>query len=41
MIKIDSDQITRLEKHYRISLINSLIGYRALNLLGTTSNDGH
>lgn len=40
MIKIDSDQIRRLEKHYRIGLINSLIGYRALNLLGTISNDG-
>ncbi|TFF35759.1 flavin reductase family protein [Mucilaginibacter psychrotolerans] len=40
MININSDQISQLEKHYRISLINSLIGYRALNLLGTISNDG-
>ena len=40
MAKINSEQIAQLEKHYRISLINSLIGYRALNLLGTTSNHG-
>lgn len=40
MVKLKSDDITKLEKHYRISLINSLIGYRALNLLGTISNDG-
>lgn len=40
MVKINSDQITQQEKQYRISLINSLIGYRALNLLGTTSDDG-
>jgi flavin reductase (DIM6/NTAB) family NADH-FMN oxidoreductase RutF len=40
MVNINSDQIAELEKHYRISLINSLIGYRALNLLGTTSTDG-
>ena len=40
MVNIKSDEIYQLEKHYRISLINSLIGYRSLNLLGTTSNDG-
>jgi flavin reductase (DIM6/NTAB) family NADH-FMN oxidoreductase RutF len=40
MPNIKSEQIGQLEKHYRISLINSLIGYRSLNLLGTTSNDG-
>lgn len=40
MLNIKSDEISQMEKHYRISLINSLIGYRALNLLGTTSNDG-
>ena len=40
MANINSEQIAQLEKHYRISLINSLIGYRALNLLGTTSNHG-
>jgi len=40
MAKMDSDEITKLEKYYRISLINSVIGYRALNLLGTTSTDG-
>jgi flavin reductase (DIM6/NTAB) family NADH-FMN oxidoreductase RutF len=40
MVKFNSDQISQMEKQYRVSLINSLIGYRALNLLGTTSNDG-
>jgi len=40
MKHIKSEQIYQLEKQYRTSLINSLIGYRALNLLGTTSNDG-
>lgn len=40
MQHIKSEQIYQLEKQYRTSLINSLIGYRALNLLGTTSNDG-
>ena len=40
MLNIKSEEIAKLEKHYRTSLINSLIGYRALNLLGTTSNDG-
>ena len=40
MVDIKSEQIYELEKNYRTSLINSLIGYRALNLLGTASNDG-
>jgi flavin reductase (DIM6/NTAB) family NADH-FMN oxidoreductase RutF len=40
MINITSSTINQLEKQYRISLINSLIGYRSLNLLGTASNDG-
>jgi flavin reductase (DIM6/NTAB) family NADH-FMN oxidoreductase RutF len=40
MLNIKSEQIHELEKNYRISLINSLIGFRSLNLLGTTSNDG-
>lgn len=40
MVSIKNDQICQLEKHYRIRLINSLIGYRSLNLLGTTSSDG-
>jgi flavin reductase (DIM6/NTAB) family NADH-FMN oxidoreductase RutF len=39
-MNITSDQIYQLEKQYRISLINSLIGYRSLNLLGTSSADG-
>jgi flavin reductase (DIM6/NTAB) family NADH-FMN oxidoreductase RutF len=40
MQNIKSEQIYQMEKQYRTSLINSLIGYRALNLLGTTGNDG-
>src|SRR5476649_2039571 len=40
MVSINNDQIYQLEKQYRIGLINSLIGYRSLNLLGTASNDG-
>jgi flavin reductase (DIM6/NTAB) family NADH-FMN oxidoreductase RutF len=40
MKSIKSEEIAQLEKQYRISLINSLIGFRSLNLLGTTSNDG-
>ncbi|MEJ7558840.1 MAG: flavin reductase [Pedobacter sp.] len=40
MDNINSEQISQLEKGYRISLINSLIGYRSLNLLGTTSTKG-
>jgi len=40
MINLKSDQIYQLEKQYRVSLINSLIGYRSLNLLGTISTDG-
>jgi len=40
MITIKSSQISEMEKHYRISLINSLVGYKSLNLLGTISHDG-
>lgn len=40
MVNITSSQIADMEKHYRISLINSLVGFRSLNLLGTISNDG-
>jgi flavin reductase (DIM6/NTAB) family NADH-FMN oxidoreductase RutF len=40
MAYMKSDGILQLEKQYRISLINSLIGYRSLNLLGTASSDG-
>ena len=40
MLNIQSEQIAQLEKPYRISLINSLIGYRSLNLLGTASGSG-
>jgi flavin reductase (DIM6/NTAB) family NADH-FMN oxidoreductase RutF len=40
MIDFKASHIAEMEKQYRISLINSLVGYRSLNLLGTTSNDG-
>lgn len=40
MSSIKSGQIAEMEKHYRISLINSLVGYRSLNLLGTISETG-
>lgn len=40
MVKMNSYQITQLEKHYRTNLINSLTGFKALNLLGTSSKDG-
>jgi len=40
MLTIDSEQIRQLEKEYRRTLINSVVGYRSLNLLGTVSNEG-
>jgi len=40
MLNIKSDQIAVMEKHFRISLINSLVGYKPLNLLGTVNNAG-
>ncbi|WP_159466757.1 flavin reductase family protein [Dyadobacter sp. 3J3] len=40
MTSISRDQITAMEKHYRISLINSVVGYKSLNLLGTANKDG-
>lgn len=40
MTNITSDDIAKMEKHYRVSLINSLVGFRSLNLLGTASTDG-
>ena len=39
-INIKSGQIAELEKQYRICLINSLLGYKSLNLLGTISKTG-
>lgn len=41
MINIKSKQINELEKQYRIRLINSLVGYKALNLLGTVGIEGN
>jgi flavin reductase (DIM6/NTAB) family NADH-FMN oxidoreductase RutF len=40
MTNITSEDIAKMEKHYRVSLINSLVGFRSLNLLGTASTDG-
>lgn len=37
---MNSNQISELEKHYRINLINSLNGYKSLHLLGTINEDG-
>lgn len=40
MIIIKGDEISSMEKYYRINLINSLVGYKSANLLGTAGNDG-
>jgi len=40
MININSNQISELEKNYRINLINSLAGYKSVNLLGTINTFG-
>lgn len=40
MINITGEDIAKMEKHFRVSLINSLVGFRSLNLLGTASADG-
>ncbi|WP_411275212.1 flavin reductase family protein [Daejeonella sp.] len=40
MTNINSEQIASMEKFYRINLINSIAGYKSLNLLGTISADG-
>lgn len=40
MIKIKRNQIDEMEKFYRISLVNSLIGFKPVNLLGSCNIDG-
>ncbi len=40
MIKLKSEHIALMEKFYRINLINSIAGYKSVNLLGTISSDG-
>ena len=40
MINIQSGQIQEFEKEYRRGLINSIVGYKALHLLGTANNAG-
>lgn len=39
MVNIKSDQIAAMPKYYRIFLINSLVGNKSLNLLGTINTD--
>ncbi|OJV12681.1 MAG: flavin reductase [Dyadobacter sp. 50-39] len=40
MYHVNEAKILEMEKFYRINLINSLIGYKSLNLLGTVRSDG-
>jgi flavin reductase (DIM6/NTAB) family NADH-FMN oxidoreductase RutF len=40
MKSITREQISAMEKYYRINLINGLLGYKSLNLLGTVNADG-
>jgi flavin reductase (DIM6/NTAB) family NADH-FMN oxidoreductase RutF len=40
MAHFTNEQISAMEKYYRINLVNSLAGYKALHLLGTAGNDG-
>ncbi|HEK20493.1 MULTISPECIES: flavin reductase family protein [unclassified Mucilaginibacter] len=37
---ISSEQIAEMEKSYRTAMMNSISGYKPLNLLGTISEDG-
>ena len=39
MIQINSEQIYALEKQYRISLFNSIVGYKPVHLLGTINDE--
>ena len=36
----DEHQIEKLEKIYRVNLMNSCSGYKSANLIGTISNNG-
>ena len=40
MTSINSEQLSEMEKYYRINLINSLSGYKSLNLLATVNKCG-
>lgn len=40
MAAINSQQISEMEKFYRVNLVNSLGGFKPLNLAGTISQDG-
>ncbi|PAW94704.1 flavin reductase [Mucilaginibacter sp. MD40] len=37
---ISSEQIAEMEKSYRTAMMNSISGYKPINLLGTISDDG-
>lgn len=37
---ITANQLSEMEKHYRTTLINSLPGYKTLQMVGTISEDG-
>ena len=39
MVQLNSSQIAELEKNFRVNLINSVGGYKSLNLLGTINED--
>ena len=39
-MKIVNENILALEKHYRTNLVNSLIGFKSANLIGTISKEG-
>ena len=41
MIAINSSKISAMEKMYRTNLINSIAGYKSLNLVGTLSNEAN
>jgi flavin reductase (DIM6/NTAB) family NADH-FMN oxidoreductase RutF len=40
MAILNSNQITELEKQYRVNLINSLVGFKPANLVGTINKNG-
>lgn len=40
MKTFNGEQIAAMDKHFRIKLINSLVGFKSLNLLGTINLEG-
>lgn len=39
--RISADDITAMDKRYRVNFINSLPGFKSANLIGTQNSDGH